>query len=72
MSFTEIAAICGFGTIRSFNRVFKELTGISPTQFALDPVLIRTERSDSGFDPTLSCSVQLSGADIASLPDFTE
>ena len=72
LSFTEIAAACGFGTIRSFNRVFKELTGISPTQFALAPVLIRTERSDSGFDPTLSCSVQLSEADIANLPDFTE
>ena len=30
-SVTEIAGLCGFGTIRSFNGVFKQLTGYSPS-----------------------------------------
>lgn len=31
---TEIALNCGFNNIRTFNRVFKELTGYTPSQFA--------------------------------------
>lgn len=30
---TDIALSCGFGNIRSFNRTFKEYTGLTPTQF---------------------------------------
>ena len=71
MSVTEIAAACGFGTIRSFNRVFRELTGTSPTSAAENTVTIRSEKAESGFDPTLSCTVQLSEIDLASLPERT-
>ena len=71
MSVTEIADACGFGTIRSFNRVFKELTGTIPTIAQGDAVIIRDVLSDGGFDPTLSCTVQLSDTDMESFPDFT-
>ena len=30
---TDIAFLCGFNNIRSFNRVFKEITGYTPTAF---------------------------------------
>ncbi len=30
---TEIAFLCGYNNIRSFNRVFKEVTGYTPTDF---------------------------------------
>lgn len=59
LSVTETAAACGFGTIRSFNRVFRELTGTVPSAATENTIIIRSESSDSGFDPTLSCSVQL-------------
>lgn len=31
---TDIAFRCGFNNIRTFNRVFKELTGVTPTEFS--------------------------------------
>lgn len=31
---TDIALRCGFNSIRTFNRVFKELTGVTPTEFS--------------------------------------
>jgi AraC-like DNA-binding protein len=31
---TEISLRCGFSNIRTFNRVFKEITGFTPSQFA--------------------------------------
>lgn len=34
---TEIALSCGFNNIRTFNRVFKEITGYTPSQFAQLP-----------------------------------
>lgn len=34
---TEIALSCGFNNIRTFNRVFKEITGYTPSQFAVLP-----------------------------------
>ncbi len=34
---TEIALSCGFNNIRTFNRVFKELTGFTPSQFSKLP-----------------------------------
>ncbi len=33
--FTEIALNCGFNNIRTFNRVFKEITGCTPSEFLL-------------------------------------
>lgn len=30
---TEISHLCGFGSLRSFNRVFREATGMSPTEY---------------------------------------
>lgn len=56
MSVTEIAHATGFGTIRHFNRVFKELTGHSPSSLPGDFVLIRYRKalSTEEFDPTLS------------------
>jgi AraC-like DNA-binding protein len=32
LQITEIADLCGFQTIRNFNRIFKEFTGYSPTK----------------------------------------
>lgn len=41
--FTEIALNCGFNNIRTFNRVFKEITGCTPSEFLLlsDPDLYK-------------------------------
>lgn len=53
---TEIAHAAGFGTIRHFNRVFKELTGFAPSEVPENYVFIqyRKTASSEGFDPTLS------------------
>lgn len=58
LSITEIAAQCGFDTIRHFNRVFKTICGISPRQLPSDYVLdIRPLRTiQDAFDPTLQSS----------------
>lgn len=54
-SMTEIADLCGFGTIRNFNRIFKALTGYTPRTLPRDYNI--NERfsypSDSAFNPTL-------------------
>ena len=34
---TDIASSCGFNNIRTFNRVFKEITGCTPTEFLALP-----------------------------------
>ena len=55
MSVTQVADACGFGTIRNFNRIFKELTGFAPRD--LPDNFILGDRfsypSDRAFDPTL-------------------
>ena len=54
---TETAYLCGFETIRHFNRVFKEITGISPSQMPRDYVLkSHPVRLADAFDPTLQGS----------------
>lgn len=55
-SITEIAHATGFGTIRHFNRVFRELTGYSPRELPEEYVFIqyRADAASEGFDPTLS------------------
>lgn len=58
MSAGETAVAAGFGTIRSFNRVFKQYTGFTPRELPDDFVFIGEDRgtdSDS-FDPTLPIS----------------
>lgn len=58
MSMTEIADRCGFDTIRHFNRVFKDITGMSPrclpADYTLDIKPIRTIQD--AFNPTLQNS----------------
>lgn len=59
LSITQIASACGFDTIRHFNRVFKDFTGLSPRQLPENYVLsshsIRSMKKN--FNPTLPCSV---------------
>lgn len=64
LTVTEIADKCGFGTIRNFNRIFKEFTGYSPTvlpkNFVLSDKFVYP--SDSAFIPTLhDCELIESG-----------
>ncbi len=53
---TEIAARCGFGTIRNFNRIFKLLAGYPPTALPEGYVFTAavTEKSGPDVNPTLS------------------
>lgn len=53
---TRIAHACGFGTIRHFNRVFKELTGFTPKTLPEGYAFIKYRHCEThgGFDPTLS------------------
>lgn len=55
---TEISISCGFGTIRNFNRVFKELTGYTPKNLPDNYVFIYNFKDTSGndFNPTLNCT----------------
>ncbi len=52
---TEVADKCGFGTIRNFNRIFKLLTGYSPSSLPDDYTFTAaaTESDDGGINPTL-------------------
>lgn len=54
MSITEISVSCGFNTIRNFNRVFKSLTGYSPSTMPNDYVFLYTLSDGYGLDPTLN------------------
>lgn len=59
LDMTEISIKCGFGTIRNFNRVFKQITGYTPKHLPRDFALIihnSNEISNVGFDPTLNCT----------------
>jgi AraC-like DNA-binding protein len=59
---SEVALKCGFGTIRNFNRVFKEMTGFSPSDLPSDysfpaTSILYAESSSfikDNFNPTLS------------------
>ena len=56
MKITDVMLRCGFNTIRSFNRLFREVTGFTPT--TLPPGYVLNTRSvptiQGSFDPTLS------------------
>ena len=58
MSMTEISMGCGFETIRTFNRVFRQITGYSPRELPEGYVLnLRSNSSNiSDFDPTITSS----------------
>lgn len=52
---TDIAISCGFGTIRNFNRVFKDITGFSPRELpdTYDTLNMHpTYGIENSFDPT--------------------
>ena len=55
MTMTEISEACGFSTIRNFNRIFRELTGHSPSRLPEGFVLSEpfSGRSEQAFRPTL-------------------
>jgi len=58
---TDVMSRCGFNTIRSFNRTFKEITGYSPKQiptgYALNTRSVQTVQDT--FNPTLNVSILL-------------
>lgn len=65
LSMTEIATRCGFGTIRNFNRVFREVTGYAPRDLPADfrlgerlPTLAGTAFNPTLYDCELLESVQ--------------
>lgn len=51
---TEIASMCGFGTIRNFNRIIKEFTGYSPSNIPSNYVFngIKANYSSLTSNPT--------------------
>ncbi len=57
---TDVAFACGFGSIRHFNKTFKELTGYAPkalpSNFTLTEYAFHT---DNEFNPTLADCVLL-------------
>lgn len=53
-SVTSVAFACGFGSIRHFNKVFKDLTGYAPTNIPDGYELTKyTFHTDNEFNPTL-------------------
>lgn len=61
ITMADLMARCGFNTLRNFNRVFKAVTGYTPTSlpagFSLDRRVLLSQGST--FDPTLDTSVVL-------------
>ena len=61
---TETAICCGFGSIRNFNRVFRDITGYAPrllpadyNSFSVHPTY--SSGNKDTFDPTDTSSVLL-------------
>ena len=56
MPVTDIASLCGFSTIRNFNRVFKDITGYTPTNIPRDYVIDEAFLSRKSLEgnPTLT------------------
>lgn len=61
ITMATLMAECGFNTLRNFNRVFKEITGYSPS--CIPPGFILDYRSlatyEEAFDPTMEDSIPL-------------
>ncbi len=55
MPVTDLADRCGFATVRNFNRIFRELTGFSPSRLPADFTLDEkfSYPSEEKFNPTL-------------------
>lgn len=64
-SVTEIASLCGFETIRHFNRVFRDITGMSPRELPANyvPDFKPICRIEDAFNPTLQSSELLTESD---------
>ena len=60
-SITEIADICGFQTIRNFNRIFKKYTGFTPSNIPNNYIFngIKENCSNVSSNPTLNNCVLL-------------
>lgn len=59
-SVTSVAFACGFGSIRHFNKVFKDLTGYAPTNIPDNYSLTRYSfHTDNEFNPTLQDCILL-------------
>ncbi len=67
---TEVATECGFGTIRNFNRIFKLLTGYSPSALPKGYTFTDAVRFDGAHaDPTLfGCELTESSSDKRTSP----
>ena len=65
LSVTEIASLCGFETIRHFNRVFRDITGMSPRELPPNyvPDFKPIRRIEDAFNPTLQSSELLTESD---------
>lgn len=61
---TEISLSCGFSNIRTFNRVFKEITGFTPSQFAR---LSEAELASAGYQVIRSGEERHSNQDSKTL-----
>lgn len=65
LSIAEISTRCGFSTIRNFNRIFKKITGYTPTTlprgYVLQERIVRAD--EAGSDPTLTECVLLASSD---------
>lgn len=61
VSITQIAAECGFSTIRNFNRIFKQLTGYTPRTLPHNYKMKEyySDRAAAVADPTLDESILL-------------
>lgn len=62
---TDIAMSCGFDTVRTFNRIFKEITGFSPTQLPVGYTFpeVTVLISDKSHDSVRKNSVLLESSD---------
>ena len=65
LSVTEIASRCGFETIRHFNRVFRDITGMSPRELPPNyvPDFKPIRRIEDAFNPTLQSAELLTESD---------
>ncbi|MHB8961868.1 MAG: helix-turn-helix domain-containing protein [Saccharofermentanales bacterium] len=61
LAVTQVAAACGFDTIRHFNRVFRQITGTTPKRMPGSYVLSKHRMIPvrDTFNPTLSMSEQI-------------
>lgn len=62
IAMTAVCEKCGFSTVRNFNRVFKNITGYSPSSLPRDFIIdtgLHISKTNS-FDPTVETSILMS------------